>query len=185
MINPNLFKIQSIDTGTLPPIYPTLETALHWLLYSHSSVNPCIYGLINPQFQSSFKKIVFFLNSDNGASFADNRRCTYDNATAMSMRKRQSRQGGGPSSVEESVNPQIKEKSCTSTTNAENLLHDISCSILRNNKTFLGLKFSKIGRGGSKKQTLSSGSHTGCNNISDNPDSEPYFESTVQTTTHV
>ncbi|KAL5256520.1 hypothetical protein ACHWQZ_G011685 [Mnemiopsis leidyi] len=163
----------------IPTIYPTLEIALHWLLFSHSAINPIIYGLINPQFQASFKKIIFFFNSDT-PSFADTRRGTYDGATTMSVKKRPPRPPSSQCHSVDSVKDSIKEKN--SVNNTENFLHDISCSILRNNKTFLGLKFSKIG---GKRQNLSSTSQTGGNNISDNPDSEPYFESTVQTTTHV
>ncbi|XP_063695100.1 octopamine receptor Oamb-like isoform X2 [Bolinopsis microptera] len=174
-----LFYIRAYDKP--PQIYPTLEISLHWLLFSHSAINPIIYGLINPQFQASFKKIIFFFNSDT-PSFADTRRGTYDGATTMSVKKRPSPRPPSSQchSVDSVKDSSMKEKN--SVNNTENFLHDISCSILRNNKTFLGLKFSKIG---GKRQNLSSTSQTGGNNISDNPDSEPYFESTVQTTTHV
>lgn len=164
--------------GAPPTIYPHLEISLHWLLFSHSAINPIIYGLINPQFQSSFKKIIFFFNSDT-PSFDQTRRGTYDGAASVKKRPSPRPPSSQCHSVD-SVKDSIKEKS--SMNNTENFLHDISCSILRNNKTFLGLKFSKID---GKRHNLSSTSQTGGNNISDNPDSEPYFESTIQTTTHV
>ena len=159
--------------GMLPHIYPILEISLHWLLFSHSSFNPCIYGLINPQFQDSFKRIIFFFRHDA----VQTRRCTYgDSATAMEVQNRLSQKRA---SSLYSVDNSVKEKKA-STVQPENILHEISCSILRNNTTFLGLKFSKV-----DVKAVNRASHPGNTNLSDNLDSEQNFESTVATTTQV
>lgn len=168
------------ENGVPPSLYPMLEISLHWLLFSHSSINPCIYGLINPQFQEAFKNILFFF-SNNPAYNKKARRCTYgDSITANEAKNRLSQKRF--SSVY-SVENSVKEKN-TSAVHHENILHDISCSILRNNNTFLGLKFSKIDSNGAAAN-LSSTSQPGMINVSENMDSEHYFESVVQTTTEV
>ena len=145
-------------TGKAPKIYPVVEMSLHWLLFMHSSVNPCIYGLVNPQFQESFKKIVFFFRSVSDST-------QRYGAPDITTTKR-----GAANSERDSTT--VNESRLPKTPGTQN----VACSILNENKKFLGLKFS----------TVENGMSTTCANaMSIDGESDTYFESTVQNTTNV
>ena len=139
-----------------PEIYPLLEMSLHWLLFMHSSVNPCIYGLVNPQFQESFKRIIFFFRS-----VSDGNPQRYGAPETTTKR--------GPANSVDRDSTTVNDSRLKPNQN-------VACSIINENKKFLGLKFS----------TITKGVNTTCSNaMSIDGESDTYFESTVQNTTNV